>query len=310
MPTKNTDNAQLNKINMKIKKQWLRAKSQLEKGNASKFFVESKKIIDLLTQGQIASGPNRRLIRLIGAEPFSPEAQNMIFAIKDDITSYINRLDHDDPEAALLTTIRAQEVNFFLDCYFDSSRDTRDIERDSAQATTLRGHQSIYIAIMERMQKLAPPHLQKKVHFKLTRLKNSESDGSIPNRETIIDSILGCQDLSERDAVNKYYKKEYASFHFFSAKPEKNIKPQYIGLRGDSLKAAIISDFTAKIRDDNSTDKQQCYNQFIKSDEYEILKKGQGIWTSFFGFFGLIKTTSVSAVESIYQDAVKDVGLT
>lgn len=82
--------------------------------------------------------------------------------------------------------------------------------------------------------------------------------------------------------------------HFFKIESAPNIN-----LQGDALKSKILNDFYQKI--DNISDIKQLKTEiddFVKSDEYKILAKGQGITTRLFS----LKTTSIEAFEKICQD--------
>lgn len=79
----------------------------------------------------------------------------------------------------------------------------------------------------------------------------------------------------------------------------KNYKAQYQKLRGDHLKTEILEDLRSQIEGAHSlAELNNLKDNLMQSPEYNILKKGQGVFTKITG----IKTSSVKALEAMFKE--------
>lgn len=83
-----------------------------------------------------------------------------------------------------------------------------------------------------------------------------------------------------------------------------DIKETYMELKGDQLKTKILKDVKSELENIGSKeDLDKFKNDFKKSDEYKVLKTGQGLATKLFGF----KTSSVKAFEDLIAESESSV---
>lgn len=96
---------------------------------------------------------------------------------------------------------------------------------------------------------------------------------------------------------------ESGRWHIDKASVEnfKHLKDEYANLRGDALKSQILTKFKLKIeevttKEELATLRQQLENK--SNDEYNILAKGQGLFTKISG----MKTSSVQSLEKLFKE--------
>jgi len=79
----------------------------------------------------------------------------------------------------------------------------------------------------------------------------------------------------------------------------KNIKKIYQGMKGDHLKTSILTEFKEQIQKTTTTEELASLKEQLKaSNEFKILKAGQGLFTKATG----IETSSVKAFEAMFKE--------
>ena len=87
--------------------------------------------------------------------------------------------------------------------------------------------------------------------------------------------------------------------HAFEAKIKGDFGKDYLALKGDALKTAILLNFKLKLNVSKSTDELKNIVDGLKlTEEYSIIKKGQGITTRFFN----LRTDSAIAFEKMVSE--------
>ncbi|WP_133131348.1 hypothetical protein [Legionella yabuuchiae] len=93
--------------------------------------------------------------------------------------------------------------------------------------------------------------------------------------------------------------------HAMQATVEKfnNLKEKYSSIKGDHLKSQILNEFKEKIENTSNLDELNILkNTLMKSDEYKVLKTGQGITTRALG----LETSSVRAFKEMISEQEKN----
>jgi effector protein DrrA/SidM len=286
------------------KKLWVKANDMLEKADVTGYLASIEELHKFMKASKLEDKDLRAELSDKSISPKGFAILEQIWGAASDYSMSAATLHESTKESGFVSAVSKMSA-FFMDCKLkpnEPAEPDKDFQIDKSK---------ILISIMQYIKNVADP--DSKIGFSSTKALMTYKIAAIlkleKNNNVNVDSLE--QVLSSKgENLSQYLSYKYAARedgreHRYTATAEnfKDLKDKYQGVRGDALKTEILSNFKDKLAE--ATDKaslDKIVKQLKSSDEYTILKTGQGRTTQLLG----LKTSSVVAFEKMIKEVETD----